>query len=93
MTTAGHIKPNQRRQRESGWQRNNRLKQPPALPETPCKFHLFLYGLGISESQVRGSLSSELRRKVIEWARKHADSCYIPTWLLQDCAITTRYDS
>lgn len=93
MTTAGHIKPNQRRRNPSGWQRTNQMKQPPALPETPCKFHLFLYGLGIDEAQVRGSLSSELRRKVIEWARKHADSCYVPSYLLIDAGIKTRYDS
>ena len=82
------------RRKMNGWQRNNRLKQVPAIvPETPCKFHLFLYGLGISESEVRGSLSSELRRKVIEWARKHADSCYVPSYLLIDAGIKTRYDS
>ena len=80
------------RRKMNGWQRTNQLKQPPVLSETPCKFHLFLYGLGISEAQVRGSLSSELRRKVIEWARKHADSCYLPEYLLQDAGIRTRYD-
>lgn len=84
---------NFRRRVESGWQRNNRTKQPPVMPETPCKFHLFLHGLGIDESQVRGSLSSDLRRKVIEWARKHADQCYVPSYLLIDAGIKTRYDS
>lgn len=87
------MKENFRRRSESGWQRNNRLKQPPALPETPCRFHLFLYSLGIKEDEVRGSLSSDLRRKVIEWARKHADSCYVPSYLLIDAGIKTRYDS
>ena len=85
---------NFRRHRESGWQRNNRLKQPPAImPESPCKWHLFLYGLGIKEDEVRGSLPSDLRRKVIEWARRHADQCYIPADLLRDAGIRTRYDS
>ena len=85
---------NFRRSRLSGWQRTNQSKQlPPILPEEPTRFHRFLYSLGVEEAQVRGSLSTDLRKKVIEWARRHRDQCYVPSWLLQDAGINTRYDS
>lgn len=79
--------------RPSGWQLQNQSHLIPVLPETPTRWHLFLYSLGVKEDEIRGSLSPELRRKVIEWARKNADHCYIPSWMLIEAEIRTRYDS
>jgi hypothetical protein len=39
-------------------------------------------------------LSGEHRRKIIDWARKNVDHCFIPCWLLEDCQIRgSRYES
>ncbi len=79
----------------SGWQVTNRTKKVWAvLPEEPTKFHRFIYSLGLEEKQVREALSGDNRRRIIEWARKNVDHCYVPTFLLEDAGIrSSRYES
>jgi len=51
-----------------------------------------LYALGVEEKAVQ-TVTGDKRKKIVEWARRNVDSCYIPVWLIEDLALTSRYDS
>jgi len=82
-----------KRGRESGWQVTNRTKKVWAvMPEMPTRWHRMLYALGVEEKAVQ-TVTGDKRKKIVEWARRNVDSCYIPVWLIEDLALTSRYDS
>jgi len=84
---------NFRRRSLSGWQVTNRTKKVWAvMPEMPTRWHRMLYALGVEEKAVQ-TVTGDKRKKIVEWARRNVDSCYIPTFILEDAKIHCRYDS
>ena len=85
--------PNARRKGLSGWQRTNlKLNQLPIMPASPTRWSLYLYKLGIAETEILEKLKSGQAKMVVDWIRRNHDCCYVPVEALEIIGCHTRWD-
>lgn len=94
MTTM--VSPRSRPKKErkwSGWQVRAGYGNGPIMPAGPSKWEALLYRLGISEETLK--TPQPLPAEIAEFARKHYESCYCPTWILERIGLNefSRFDS